>query len=369
MRGKIQPYDQDKLTGRSSCNCSHETLPKKTTLDTLEITSEFRPGKESKNTLDLRRNSKAISQAINGKLCYQESKIHKDYQSAYYCNEYLFQDGKKFTANFCKKRNCLVCSRIYAARLFKAYSKPLFELDDLHMVTLTAPTVTADKLKDEINKRYASITRIKDNLRKTHQIRIKGFRKLEITYNPNTKKFHPHYHILIQGKEAAELVRSYWLKLNPDADKKAQNVKKVESEKALFEVFKYVTKQIVKDTFCASSLDEMYKAIKGIRTCQSFGIKKLQDVKIDDYESVVLEHKTEKIDVWKWCNDNSDWYTADGEQLNTGDINPQTKKSIKIIKGHDKERAKKNDDKDTWKYDFTKTEKPNPGQKIAYFDD
>ena len=67
------------------------------------------------------------------------------------------------------------------------------------MVTLTAPTVQAKDLKKEIAKRYDVIFRIKDNLRKIHGIKIKGFRKVEITYNLKTKEFHPHYHILIDN--------------------------------------------------------------------------------------------------------------------------------------------------------------------------
>lgn len=314
------------------CNCQ-----KTGSLDTLEITSEIQRKEVIKNqkekpsnVLELRRQSKAISKGINGSLCYLQSEIHEDYKAAYYCNDYLFQDGKKITGQFCKKRSCLICSRIYAARLFEAYSEPLFELDELYMVTLTAPTVTSDKLKSEINKRYKTITEIKDLLRKTYKIKLKGIRKLEITYNLKTKEFHPHYHLIVSTKQAAELIKTYWLKKIPEASPKAQDVRKA-SGKALFELFKYVTKSVVKSIYDASALDEMYKSIKGIRTIQSFGIKKKTEIKIEKYESVIIEHKTERIDVWKWCNKEKDWYTSEGEQMNSGAVNKETNQILKVI--------------------------------------
>jgi Replication protein len=308
------------------CNCQ-----KNSDLDTLELTRDFSPKNNAETTLQLRRNSKAISSSINGKLCYIDSEIHKDYQAAYFCNEYIFQDGNKITAKYCKKRSCLVCSRIMAARLFKAYSIPLLELQDLHMVTLTAPTVQAKDLKKEIAKRYKVITKIRDNFRKTYGIKLKGFRKLEITYNFRSNEYHPHYHILVEGKETAEMIKDYWLKLIPEAGAKGQKVTKVKDSGALFEVFKYVTKAIVKDTFDTKALDTMYTSLKGVRTYQSFGIKKTQEVKIESYESLTISHKTERIDVWKWCKDKNDWYTAEGEQMNSGDVTNDTKHSIKVI--------------------------------------
>lgn len=300
-------------------------------LDTLELTSDFSLKNESKTTLNLRRKSKALSTAINGQLCYVNSTIHKDYQAAYFCNTYLFQDGNLLTGTYCKKRSCLICSRIMAARLFKSYAKPLLELNDLYLVTLTAPTVPGEQLRTEIAKRYEIVTKIKDSIRKVHKIKLRGFRKLEIAHNSRTKLFHPHYHLLIESKEAANLVHDYWLKLMPGAKHRAQDVRKVTSSKGLFEVFKYITKAVTKDTFDKYALDEMYVAIKGVRTYQSFGIKKTQEVKIEKYETLIISHKSERIDVWKWCKEFNDWYDSKGEQLNDGMVPKETKDYIKII--------------------------------------
>jgi len=303
-------------------------------LDTLELTSDSKPNK-SAILYNSRRNSKAITKAINGKLLYQNSEIHKDYQKAWYCNESLFQDGNKVTANYCKKRSCIVCARIMAARLMKAYAKPLLELNDLHLVTLTTPNVTGDMLDTEIDRMYNAYTKIKDNIRKTYKLKLKGFRKLEITHNSRTNTFNPHYHILVDGKEAATLIRDLWLNQFSNANVRGQDIKKVRSikeESALLEVFKYVTKVVIKNSFNAEALDIMYCAIKGRRVYQAMGIKKTQEVKIKTYESQIITHRDERIEVWKWCNDSKDWYTPDhSESFNDSQIDSSVLKTIKVI--------------------------------------
>lgn len=341
--------------------------PKTAFLDTLEITSDSR-AKNSSELYQARRKSKAITRAINGKLLYTNSVIHKDYQNAYYCNEYLFQDGSKIIANYCRKRSCLVCSRIYAARLMKAYVKPLLELKNLQLVTLTAPNVPGDQLRSEIDLMYSAYAKIKDNIRKTYKIKLRGFRKLEITFNHRTKKYNPHYHILVEGKRAANLVRKLWLDQFTKANDDGQDVRPITSVKGLLEVFKYVTKAIVKDTFDPMALDHMYVSIKGLRVYQSMGIKKEVEVKIKKYESTVITHRAERVDVWKWCNEKYDWYTSEGESFNDGDLVKDAKGIITII-----EKAKNVHDKPKEQYqDFNQVaanQRKKTGRPITYFDD
>jgi len=300
-------------------------------LDTLELTADYL-AKSPSSLWSQRQRAKSISTAINGKLCYLGSDIHKDYQKAYYCNQYLFQDGKKVTADFCKKRNCIVCSRVKAAKLMAAYAKPILELGDLHLVTLTTPNVGGENLSSEIQKLYNAFSRIKDNIRKNYkEIQIKGFRKLEITYNERTNKFNPHYHIILSGGATAEKVRDLWLKQNKNTNYKAQDIRRVSSEKGLLEVFKYVTKAIVKDTFNTKALDQMYIAIKGVRTYQSMGVKKIAETKQEKYKSAPIEHRSERIEVWKWCQDKKDWYSPNTEKFNDSYISQETKRIINIV--------------------------------------
>lgn len=316
----------------------------------IQLSSKDSPKEDLKSqnkqvgSLIARRNSKAISKAINGRLLYLNSPIHNDYQRSYNCSENMKQTGNRFNSFTCMKRSCIVCARIQAAKMFKQYSKPLMELPELHLVTLTAPTVNEDELKAEIGKRYKCIVSITKQLQmRKNSIKLRGIRKLEVTYNFRTGRYHPHYHILISGKEAAEEVKKLWLKKIPEADAKAQDVRPIYSEGALMEVFKYVTKQVVKNSYNSRVLDGMYCAIKGVRVIQPFGIKKVPVSK--KAEDVVVHHKGERIDVWKWCNDRHDWYTQEGEQLNEGELKPKTKKALKLIQNEERREQAKDEER------------------------
>lgn len=358
---------------------SSQSSVKSISLDTLEITSDYEQNKSQK-IFKSRQNSKAATKAINGKLLYLDSRIHKDYQRAWYCNEYLFQDGQKVIANYCRKRSCLVCNRIYAARLFKAYHKPLLELPDLHLVTLTAPNVKEDDLSDEIHNLYKAYVKIKDNIRKNYKIKLKGFRKLEIAFNHYMSTFNPHYHILVSTYEAAKLIRDLWLDQFQDANIRGQDIRKIDmiteidSKKALLEVFKYVTKTTIKNTFDAKAMDAMYNAIKGTRVYQGIGIKKTQDTKIEKYESNYITHRSERIEVWKWCNDRMDWYTSDNESFNDGPIDQKVMELInvvvnsKTILNRTDERQEQRTDAEIFK-DIRQKIRKERGGNIAYFDD
>lgn len=353
------------------CLCHKKEPLKKAALDTLELTSDFRQKNESKKVLENRQNAKAISKSLNGSLCYLDTPIKKDYQSAYYCNDYLFQDGNKITGNFCKKRNCLICSRLQSAKLFKAYAPPLLSMENMYMVTLTAPTVKSEVLKQTIKDRYIAFTKIKDNLRKTHNIKIKGFRKTEITFNKKRNEYHAHFHIIVQGKNESELLLSSWLNQFKDANIKAQNITLIKDENALLELFKYVTKPITKDHFNAVATDIIFQSIKGIRCFQSFGIKKESETKINDYESLIIEHKSERLDVWKWSKGQNDWYTCEGEPLLDTKVTKKTSKLINIISQTNEIKENStttNNKKSNEDYQF-KRPKQNGSGKIAYFDD
>lgn len=304
---------------------------KRVPLDTLELTADSE-GKTSQNPFKNRQLSKALTKSINGKLCYLDSEIHKDYQAAYYCNDFLFQDGKKVVAQYCRKRNCIVCARVKAAKLMSGYAEPILALPDLFLVTLTTPNVKAENLRSEIDYMYKAIRKISDNIRKNYKShKLKGFRKLEITFNDRTVEFNPHYHIIVSGQVTANLVLDQWLNQFSKADLKGQDIKRIKDGKGLLEVFKYVTKAIVKDTFNAKALDQMYKAIKGVRTYQAMGIKKVKDTDVKPYESTEITHRSERVDVWKWCNKKKDWYTIEGEKFNDSFIDLKTKSIIKLI--------------------------------------
>jgi hypothetical protein len=282
------------------------------------------------NILRKRQRSKAISTSVNGKLCYLNSPLHKSYQAAYYCNEHIFQDGKKVTSLFCKRRSCIICSRVYAAKLYAAYSKPLLDLPDLHFVTVTDVNVKADNLSNEIDRMLYNYRLIYKSMN-ARGMRIRGFFKLEITHSTRRNDFNPHIHLLISGKENAKEFLKGWLQRNPTAKKSGQNISKVTSENALIEVFKYVTKATIKDTFDARSMDAMYQAISCRQVYRGLGIKKEINTNFDKVQSMIIDHRSERIEVWKWCRNRKDWYTIQGENFNDNEIDLKAQRMIQVV--------------------------------------
>jgi|TARA_B100000497_G_C7671673_1_gene405364 hypothetical protein len=255
---------------------------KDTTLDTLEVTSDFFLSKshESLYYSTLRKHSTIQS---NLQLIDVAPKVWKDkYWKAYHCKNILLQDGNKLRGSLCRKRWCQNCNRIKTAEMIKGYSEPLQELqkeDDLYLITLTSKTVKEKRLRFEIEKKNKAFTRIKDNLRKNHNIKLVGCRKLEVSYNERDDKYHPHFHFIQKGKREAEMLLKYWYKHNPNASEKAQDVRFIDANdcKSLIEVFKYATKEVAKDEINAKALHNIYVAIDGKRVFQAYG--KLRKVK------------------------------------------------------------------------------------------
>ena len=313
--------------------CDLKTSKSESYLDTLELTVGV-SDKIELNTTELlyskRQRSKAINTSVNGKLLYLNSPLHKAYQKAYYCNSHLFQDGNKVTAAFCKKRSCIICSRVYSAKLMAGYMKPLLELEDLHLVTVGDVNVKKDKLNQEVDI-FMSDHRLIYQSMKRQGFNLQGFFKLEQTYNSRRNDFNPHIHLLINGKDAAEEYRRGWIKRHPNCNPAAQHIRKVKDKGGLIEVFKYVTKAIISDTFDSRSLDVMYQSIHGRQVYRAFGIKKVKDIELEDFETRTIEHRGERIEVWKWCQDKKDWYSPAGEKFNNSTIEKDADRIIGIV--------------------------------------
>lgn len=251
-------------------------------LDTLEVTSDYFKTKSHESLYNSTMRKHSTIATLLQLIDVSCNDWNKQYWKSYHCKNVLLQDGNKLSGSLCRKRWCQTCNRIKTAEMIKGYSEPLKQLqidEDLYFITLTTKTVKAGKLKDEIRKRYKAFTRIKDNLRKNYGIKLVGARKLEITYNETTNEYHPHFHFIQQGKREAEMLQKLWLEQFPNASIKAQDIRLIDANNSdnLVEIFKYATKQTVKDNTTARALHNIYHAIDGKRTFQPYG--KLRKVK------------------------------------------------------------------------------------------
>lgn len=296
-----------------------------TCLDTLESTSEFfnSIAHESLYVRAVRKHStnEKLLQIID--LPNIENYWINKMWDTWHCYRVLLKVGDNLQGTRCRNRWCQNCSRIKAADITNGYSEPLSEYKELYHVVLSKPNVKGRELRSEIGKMIKSFQVIKDTMRKA-KIALNGFRKLECTHNVITNEFHPHFHILINGKEAAETLLKYWLKNNPTAKRDKGNMAlKITDDNYMREIAKYAAKDPVKDEVSAQAALTMYKAMAGKRIYQPFG----------NLKKVIL-HETptetkEQIDL-KWLPENGvfvydqklkDWTEANGTKIvNTLDL-------------------------------------------------
>lgn len=301
-------------------------------LDTLEVTAEIFQDKshESLYRSAIRKHS-TISK-LKGILDVTDRKYHKQYWKAYHCNSTLFQDGTKLIGSLCRKRWCAQCNRIKTAEMINGYQAPLKELetiDTLYFVTLTAPTVEERQLKSEIVKRYQSFKKVKDRLRK-QGITINGIRKTEVTFSKG--KYHPHFHLLIQGKSNAEMFLRFWLEEFPKANIKAQHITPIKANSEdLVEVFKYAVKDIIKDETTAYASHIIFQALSGKRVFQSFGkIRKVKEPKEEKTEIEQCTFLKPNLDIWYYVEKEIDYSNAIGNRLiDTNEIQAKIDESSK----------------------------------------
>lgn len=113
-------------------------------------------------------------------------------------------DGTKYLsgANFCRLRMCPMCAwnlaRQRARDLLRVLQEPEHRGKRYLFITLTVRNCTAGDLGDTLDMMYAGLRSLTN---KNHylQRRMLGIiKKLEITYNKNTKEFHPHFHLLCE---------------------------------------------------------------------------------------------------------------------------------------------------------------------------
>jgi plasmid rolling circle replication initiator protein Rep len=303
-----------KMHGNKPLITSKRKIETGYSLDTLEVTSDSYKSKshESEYYQAIRKQKTIAKLKRLIDVCPKER--IKNYWKTYHCNRVKFQDGSKLIGSLCRKRWCQHCSRIKTAELIQGYKEPLKQMQivqEFYFVTLTAPTVQARQLNNELAKRYKAFTRIKDNIRKNYGLKLNGLRKTEITYNEHKDKYHPHFHLMVQGLKQAQLIQSLWLKQFPNASNKAQDIQLIDTSDSnnLVEVFKYATKDVTRDTITAKAMDNIYKALDGLRTIQTYGsIRKVKEPKEVNQDQIQVDWILPKQEIWIYNEHTADYH-------------------------------------------------------------
>jgi len=175
----------------------------------------------------------------------------------------------KLTADFCHDRWCPACGRmradLVAGNVFAALHR-----QPARLVTLTVRS-TDRPLKDQLTRMYASFRRLRQ-LPLWKRCVQGGVAVLELTYNEQTNRYHPHLHCLTHGlyMPQADLARD-WLRSTGDSN--IVDIRMVNSNEA---ASKYVSKYLAKPVDHAiyhsqNALREAIEALRGVKQLITFG--------------------------------------------------------------------------------------------------
>lgn len=288
-------------------------------LDTLETTG-YSATPKPRETLVRRTIQKATTAGNTLRLIDLCSPLQKAYWKTWHCGETMLQEGEKFSTQLCRKKWCRTCAHIRTANLINGYKHLLEDFTDAHLVTLTTKNCKGRQLKDEYRKMVDVFRRANKNIRKTHKMQISGLRTFECSFNEKTGEYNPHFHVIVDTKEGAELLRDYWMKDwqkrrgKAYVNAKAQDVRKVTTVQGLLEVVKYATKMAVKTEQSVKAQDWIYQCTQGKRLAQPFGT--LRKAKIENpptHTDVVCGES--RIEIWGYEHQVEHYVNAAGETL------------------------------------------------------
>ena len=175
--------------------------------DLLEDKFPFKEKKE--NSIRLAKSYKVISKDekitsdVNEKALFE-----KKSKNVYYCGTDLTfgvlnwgqptEEKKLVAANFCKDRLCPMCDKRRSLRNFYIINKLLVAAAEEGFTylfsTYTIKNPIAENLRDEIDIMQHAFNRMYD--KELSDIFEGYIRVLEVTYNPDRRDFHPHFHVL-----------------------------------------------------------------------------------------------------------------------------------------------------------------------------
>lgn len=343
----MQRYNKSSKNTIAECNNLHDDndRSKDVPFNKLRVTShvdqiedqnniEFNKAGTSKINLLKRANSKYFTNSyLVHLLNFKDSPLIKSYKEAFFCTTAITSDNNNnYYSHYCKRKYCIVCSRIQTANRIKTYLPILQEWQDKHFVTLTQPNVKAEDLRQELTNIIKSFTKILRNNTQNYKLDIKGTRNLEITYNAKDDTYHPHLHCVVNSKEAAEYIKNSWLKQFKKANDKAQDIRPFGSNaKDLLEAFKYSQKLLSATDkgkyIYAKAIDIINISTRGgkdgVRQFQTFGFTKPKDQEITPEEITAIkeaeptETNESELSIYKYEYKISDWVNITTGELLT----------------------------------------------------
>lgn len=317
-------------------------LDKWAQLDHDKTKDLFKAGKSTANAQDLQKlaSQKFISSKIIYPLVYSElnSPLHETYRNTLNCGNNIRVEGGRMEKFSCKNRFCINCSRKRTAELIEKYKPIVDTWTEPYFVTLTLPNVDEWNLEKTVSKMNKELSLIVRKLKRDYGHKLQLIRKLEITYSFRLKTYHPHLHLIVNGKHLANDILIEWLNRFKDATDAAQDVRPA-TEGAILELFKYFTKifKFHKNTrkievYPPMVMDRIFCAMAGKRMIQNYGFTqkdfapKTENEYLEKHaillaEKIYKAHENLKFNkisdgMYKYVPKQKDWFnTESGEAL------------------------------------------------------
>jgi hypothetical protein len=247
------------------------------------------------------------------------------FRNTYYCLDSVVTVDGRIHGKLCKNRLCTVCLGIRKAEIINKYLPDVSLWDEPHFLTLTVKSIKKGSLQAVIKKMKQEFRKILDTYKKRHQRgkgeKLVGLMSIECNFNPITKEYNPHLHIITNNRNTGEILRKEWLKRakKGKAVAWAQHLIKVKNNKdCLIEIVKYGSKILTENdlnkkassgknvTIYLKALYTIIEAFEGIRLFESFGFKPIKKpnkeaipakIAVDFKEFFYDSTKTDWIDI------------------------------------------------------------------------
>ncbi|MDT0554509.1 protein rep [Patiriisocius hiemis] len=251
-----------------------------------------------------------------------EPELEKSYWNTYYCQQNIFTADGRLYSKYCKNRFCTLCCANRKADMINRYYPILKKWKEPYFLTLTVKACKAHQLKAYIRAMLKTFQKITEKHRKRYQrgtgLKLIGIKSLESNFNPKTKTYNPHFHIIVKDKWMAEVIKKEWLQRSKKGYTAhwCQDIRPITNlESGLIEIIKYGSKIFTeadikskaKQTDTAyiylKALDTILTAMKGKRIFDRFGFDAPKHIKPKFTPAKLLSSYNE----WEFRIESSDW--------------------------------------------------------------
>lgn len=169
----------------------------------------------------------------------------------------------------CRSRLCPRCGRTRSFDLIERLKPIVDQMDSPRFLTFTI-AATNDPLKERLKHIVESFAKLRRSKTWKKYFTI-GFYTIEVTHNRKTDRWHPHIHVIVDGKYIKQKTLSdQWLSITKDSF--VVDIRIVKSKKdAIGYVVKYVTKTQDSSNIPDHRIPDWALAIKNARMVSTFG--------------------------------------------------------------------------------------------------